>query len=115
MPKRKSEYIPDDFVDGSEGADAPSTKKSKGGTGKAAPSHPSASDGSRQIDDNGDAYWELKPGGTRRVGVNRFKDALMINVREYYEKDGKTLPGKKVRRIALHRAMTRWCRPTRRV
>ncbi|PNY26801.1 RNA polymerase II transcriptional coactivator [Tolypocladium capitatum] len=38
-------------------------------------------------------FWELS--NKRRVGVSRFKDLWMVNVREYYEKDGKLLPGKK--------------------
>ena len=28
--------------------------------------------------------------------VSEFKGKLMVNIREYYEKDGKSLPGKKV-------------------
>lgn len=32
----------------------------------------------------------------RRVGVSEFKKMCFINIREYYEKDGKMLPGKKV-------------------
>lgn len=35
--------------------------------------------------------------GKRRVGVQEFKGKVMVNVREYYEKDGQMLPGKKVR------------------
>lgn len=32
----------------------------------------------------------------RRIGVSQFKKMSFINIREYYDKDGKTLPGKKV-------------------
>lgn len=32
----------------------------------------------------------------RRVGISEFKGKVMVDVREYYEKDGEALPGKKV-------------------
>ena len=32
---------------------------------------------------------------TRNVSVTDFRGKALINIREYYEKDGKTLPGKK--------------------
>ena len=32
----------------------------------------------------------------RRVGITKFKGTHMVNIREYYEKDGEALPGKKV-------------------
>ncbi|KND89676.1 putative RNA polymerase II transcriptional coactivator [Tolypocladium ophioglossoides CBS 100239] len=44
-------------------------------------------------DDEGNPFWELS--NKRRVGVSQFKNLWMVNVREYYEKDGKMLPGKK--------------------
>jgi hypothetical protein len=47
-----------------------------------------------QIDSNGDPYWEISR--LRRVTVSSFKGRTMVNVREYYEKDGLELPGKKV-------------------
>ncbi|EFY89700.1 hypothetical protein J3458_005493 [Metarhizium acridum] len=44
-------------------------------------------------DDEGNPFWELS--NKRRVGVSQFKNMCLVNVREYYEKDGKMLPGKK--------------------
>ena len=35
-------------------------------------------------------------GRLRRVTVSEFKGNVLISVREYYEKDGRFLPGKKV-------------------
>lgn len=32
----------------------------------------------------------------RKVTLSEFKGKTMVNIREYYEKDGKELPGKKV-------------------
>jgi len=34
--------------------------------------------------------------GKRRIGISEFKGKRMMNIREYYEKDGEVLPGKKV-------------------
>lgn len=39
--------------------------------------------------------------GKRRVQISEFKGTTMVGVREYYEKDGKTLPGKKVSGLGL--------------
>ncbi|KAL4725408.1 hypothetical protein ACLX1H_007556 [Fusarium chlamydosporum] len=44
-------------------------------------------------DDDGNPFWELS--NKRRVGVSDFSNKTFVNIREYYEKDGKTLPGKK--------------------
>ncbi|KAL2758038.1 hypothetical protein ACRALDRAFT_1068482 [Sodiomyces alcalophilus JCM 7366] len=44
-------------------------------------------------DKEGNPYWELS--NKRRVGLSKFKDMTMINIREFWEKDGEMLPGKK--------------------
>ncbi|KAG5748964.1 hypothetical protein H9Q69_009268 [Fusarium xylarioides] len=44
-------------------------------------------------DDDGNPFWELS--NKRRVGVSDFSKKTFVNIREYYDKDGKTLPGKK--------------------
>ncbi|KAF5559545.1 transcriptional Coactivator p15 family [Fusarium napiforme] len=44
-------------------------------------------------DDDGNPFWELS--NKRRVGVSEFSKKTFVNIREYYDKDGKTLPGKK--------------------
>ncbi|KAG9502981.1 hypothetical protein J7337_005816 [Fusarium musae] len=59
------------------------SKRVKGGTSV-------ESDGK---DDDGNPFWELS--NKRRVGVSEFSKKTFVNIREYYDKDGKTLPGKK--------------------
>lgn len=50
--------------------------------------------GTSKVDTNGDKYWEISK--MRRVTVSSFRGKPMVSVREYYEKDGQELPGKKV-------------------
>lgn len=50
--------------------------------------------GSSKVDSNGDTYWEISR--LRRVTISTFRGKTLVNVREYYEKDGEELPGKKV-------------------
>jgi Transcriptional Coactivator p15 (PC4) len=50
--------------------------------------------GQPQLDAEGNQYWEISK--MRRVTISEFKGKMMVNIREYYEKDGKDLPGKKV-------------------
>lgn len=66
---------------------ARTAKQQPSGTAAAAPSAP-------KTDTNGDPYWDISR--ARRVTVSTFKGRTMVNVREYYEKDGQELPGKKV-------------------
>ena len=47
-----------------------------------------------ETDSNGDRYWEISK--ARRVTISSFRGKTMISIREYYEKDGQELPGKKV-------------------
>ncbi|KAL2005270.1 hypothetical protein VTN00DRAFT_2480 [Thermoascus crustaceus] len=51
------------------------------------------SSGAGKVDANGDVYWEISR--LRRVTVSEFRGRTMVNIREYYEKDGNELPGKK--------------------
>ncbi|KAJ5102879.1 RNA polymerase II transcriptional coactivator KELP [Penicillium argentinense] len=69
---------------GLQGADDAQAKKAKVG-----------SDGptTAKTDSNGDRYWEISK--MRRVTISTFHEKTMINVREYYEKNGEQLPGKK--------------------
>ncbi|PLN77468.1 putative RNA polymerase II transcriptional coactivator [Aspergillus taichungensis] len=52
-----------------------------------------ARNSSAKFDANGDKYWEISK--MRRVNVSSFRGRTMVNIREYYEKDGQELPGKK--------------------
>ncbi|MCJ1367984.1 hypothetical protein MMC16_007122 [Acarospora aff. strigata] len=49
--------------------------------------------GGGAVDANGDEYFELSH--LRRVTISSFKGKRMVSIREYYEKDGEALPGKK--------------------
>jgi len=42
--------------------------------------------------DEGDKYFELS--SKRRVTISQFRGRTLVAIREYYEKEGKQLPGK---------------------
>ncbi|PKS05850.1 hypothetical protein jhhlp_007679 [Lomentospora prolificans] len=75
-------------VDDDSGSEAgvPVAKKSRSG-----PSPNSIGGASK--DDEGNPFWELPK--SRRVTLSEFRKSTYINIREYYEKDGKAHPGKK--------------------
>ncbi|KAF4470660.1 rna polymerase ii transcriptional coactivator [Fusarium albosuccineum] len=52
-----------------------------------------AKGGSDGKDDDGNPFWELS--SKRRIGISEFKTNTYVNIREFYEKDGKHLPTKK--------------------
>jgi hypothetical protein len=82
--KKRSASMVEDSDDAEPQLSPNAAKRSKHGVSDA----PAASK-----DDEGNPFWELS--SKRRVGISEFKNMHFINVREYYEKDGKALPGKK--------------------
>jgi hypothetical protein len=54
-----------------------------------------ASSTQMQTDDDGNEFWEIS--NKRRLQISEFKKNTMVSIREFYEKDGQMLPGKKVR------------------
>ncbi|XP_062554404.1 RNA polymerase II transcriptional coactivator [Armigeres subalbatus] len=78
MPKNKKK---DDTSDSDSGPDDRTpVKKSK-------------TDSASTTNDKGEEEWTLDR--NRKITVSEFKGKIYVNVREYYEKDGKTLPSKK--------------------
>ncbi|KAI5194888.1 PC4-domain-containing protein [Aureobasidium subglaciale] len=82
--KKRASKADDYDSDGGFVEDAPQSKRTKKG-------QPISED--KQVDEDGNPYWELS--GKRRVTLSEFKKVHLINIREYYEKDGQMLPGKK--------------------
>lgn len=89
--KRKSGYKSDHFVVSGDEDDSGEHPAKRGKSGKStfqASTKPS-------VDEDGNKYWGIS--NQRRVTVSEYNKKTLVNIREYYEKDGKTLPGKKVR------------------
>ncbi|KAK3989301.1 RNA polymerase [Cladorrhinum sp. PSN332] len=61
---------------------------------KAAASKAKKSEPAQGTDAEGNNYWEI--GTNRRIGSSKFKNATLVNIREYYTTpDGESRPGKK--------------------
>ncbi|RAO71228.1 uncharacterized protein BHQ10_007240 [Talaromyces amestolkiae] len=84
--KRSNDYQSDDFV-------VDDTNKNDRGAKKAKTASSGASSATQKIDSNGDIYWDIS--SHRRITISEFRGKSMVNIREYYEKDGQELPGKK--------------------
>ncbi|KAL4903740.1 hypothetical protein BDW74DRAFT_38956 [Aspergillus multicolor] len=87
--KRVSE-VADDFIVDDE---PPRTKKSKANPSKIAGFGSPRGNMTSKKDSNGDTYWEISK--MRRVTISSFRGKAMVSIREYYEKNGEELPGKK--------------------
>ncbi|CRG90423.1 hypothetical protein PISL3812_07467 [Talaromyces islandicus] len=87
--KRSNEYQSDGGFVASDSDAGGRSKRVK--TAKASRSNNSSS--SSKTDANGDTYWDIS--NSRRVTISTFRGKTLVSIREYYEKDGQDLPGKK--------------------
>eukprot|EP00555_Chaetoceros_dichaeta_P003974 CAMPEP_0198251790 /NCGR_PEP_ID=MMETSP1447-20131203/2513_1 /TAXON_ID=420782 /ORGANISM="Chaetoceros dichaeta, Strain CCMP1751" /LENGTH=132 /DNA_ID=CAMNT_0043936891 /DNA_START=56 /DNA_END=454 /DNA_ORIENTATION=+ len=60
--------------------------------------------GERQESDDGDQFFNLSP--TKRLSVREWNGNILVDVREFYEKDGKMCPGKKGISLTLNQYKT---------
>ncbi|CAD7000392.1 RNA polymerase II transcriptional coactivator [Ceratitis capitata] len=86
MPRAKKESESSSSDSGPEDRGPPPSKKSKAG---------SSTSGE---DANPNGPWTIE--NLRQVRINEFKGRKMVDIREFYEKNGEILPGKKG--ISLH-------------
>ncbi|KAH8258568.1 hypothetical protein KR038_006840 [Drosophila bunnanda] len=85
MPKIKKQQSSSSESDsGPEDRNPPASKKAK-----EAP----AAEGSKKDASGGSGPWVLEK--LRQVRINEFRGRKMVDIREHYEKNGETLPGKK--------------------
>ncbi|KAF1820498.1 PC4-domain-containing protein [Dissoconium aciculare CBS 342.82] len=81
----EEDYDSDDGFVEKENGKAPKAKKTK--------SSSNGDSAGALVDDDGNEYWEIS--AKRRVQVSQFGKGTFVNIREFYEANGKTLPGKK--------------------
>ncbi|XP_022187956.2 RNA polymerase II transcriptional coactivator [Nilaparvata lugens] len=95
MPKNKKPQSASSESDSDSGPDdrkpQPPSKKSK--PAKSEGGDKGGSGSSMKKNAEGEYEWELE--GTKAVKVREFKGKIYVDIREYYEKNGKLLPGKK--------------------
>ncbi|WBW71793.1 transcription coactivator PC4 [Schizosaccharomyces osmophilus] len=64
--------------------------------GKRAPKGSEVAGSKKQKTENSkEAHWKLNDSGKKRVTLSEFRGTTYVHIREYYEKDGEMLPGKK--------------------
>jgi hypothetical protein len=102
-PKKRRATSGDYGSDDGFVADVPSSKKAKSKASDFRSSRRKSADkevvGGGAVDAEGVTYWVLS--GKRRVTISEFKGKQMVSIREYYEKDGRDLPGNKVSFLIL--------------
>ncbi|XP_017047940.2 RNA polymerase II transcriptional coactivator [Drosophila ficusphila] len=89
MPKtkKKQQASSSESDSGPEDRNQPASKKAK----ESAPA--GAKTGAGDSGGDGATTWTLE--GLRQVRINEFRGRKMVDIREFYEKNGETLPGKK--------------------
>ncbi|XP_018796652.1 PREDICTED: RNA polymerase II transcriptional coactivator [Bactrocera latifrons] len=96
MPKTKKRTTSSSSSDsGPEDRNVPPVKKSKASTDKTGSG---SSDKDTNSSENPSGPWTIEK--LRQVRINEFKGRKMVDIREFYEKNGEILPGKKG--ISLH-------------
>ncbi|EPY53346.1 transcription coactivator PC4 [Schizosaccharomyces cryophilus OY26] len=49
----------------------------------------------QKTENDKEVHWTLNDSGKKRVTLSEFRGTTYVHIREYYEKDGEMLPGKK--------------------